>query len=363
MKKSYLTALGIVLLIILWVLSGVLFQTEEAPGNEAADKALSADGSSRDIMTVSVHSLAPLPYTRKIIVRGHTEAIRQVTLKSQTKGRVEALPAAEGTRVKKGDAVCRLSIDDRQANYEEAKALKKQRELEYNAARQLAEKGFRAETRTAEAKALLEAAIARVTRSRLELDYTTIRAPFDGIVNEHFVEVGTYLQEGDSCALIMEENPFLVVGEVAEREISSLRVGGPAQARLSSGRILQGKIRYISAIADPNTRTFRVELEVENPDKVLRDGITAELIIPTEQTEAFHISSANLVLDGAGRVGVRTVGDDNIVDFVPVEIIGSDDNGIWITGPTEGAALVVVGQDFVKEGQEVKTAPYEGALP
>jgi len=349
MKKSYYYAIALVVLVILWVLSGYVFSTDTSQ----EDVANSEQNKTTDFV-VEVTSLSAEPYTKSIVVRGHTKALRRVDLKTQTKGRVIKLPVDKGNRVEKGQIICQLAVDDRKARLAEAEALVKQRQLEYTAAQELARKGHRSETQQAAAEAQLDAAKANMARQEVELSHTLIKAPFDGFLDDRHVEVGDYMQEGDVCGLVMEEDPFLVTGNVAEKDIAFIKLGVAAKARLADGTLLDGKVRYISSIANADTRTFPVELEVANPDRILRDGITAELIIPTKSVMAHYMSPANLVINTAGVVGVRIVDDQRTVQFIPVDIIGSDEKGIWVKGPENEQALITVGQDFVTEGQKVE---------
>ena len=364
MNKSYITAGVILLLVILWITSGILFPSQEQHDTQNAAGAPSA-GQEEQIASVSVIRLSSKPYRREISVRGYTAALRHVNITSQTKGRVAELPVEIGSQVKAGDIICRLSVDDREANYQEALALKTQRELEYKAAQELSVKGYRSETKALEAKALLDAAVAQVTKMKVELDHTFLRAPFDGIINERYVEKGAYLKEGDSCALLMEETPFLIVGDVSEKDVALLHTGQKGAARLADGARIEGEIRFISSIANADTRTFRVELKVDNSNAGLRDGMTAELLLPAEEGRAYYLSPAYFVLNSDGVVGVRIVDEQNIVRFVPIDIQGSDAKGVWLTGPAENSRLIVTGQDFVRDGQKANPVPTEnpGLIP
>jgi multidrug efflux system membrane fusion protein len=101
------------------------------------------------------------------------------------------------------------------------------------------------------------------------------------------------------------------------------------------------------------TRTFRVEVELPNPDGKLRDGVSADIRIPVKQLKAIHISPGILVLDDAGTVGVRVVIND-VVRFYPIQIIEDGPDGMWITGLPEHANVITVGQQFVNNGERVK---------
>ncbi len=349
MQKSYRTALILVVLIIIVLFSGYLFPSSD---NEIVKA--HPQSPEQVIMAVTVINSKSKPYTRDIILRGYTQALRSVSLKSQIKARIVALPVEKGTRVNKGDVICRLDIEDRNASYTEALALVKQRQLEFEASEKLFAKGHRSETQHSAAKSALDAAIAHSVRMKVNLDNTVIRAPFDGIINDRPLEVGSYMKEGEVCALIMEENPFLVVANISESDISQVKVGDAAHAILQNGRRLEGKIRYISSIADTNTRTFRVELEVANPTRDILDGITAELFIQAHQVMAFNISPAMLVLNDNGLVGVRLVDDNNEVYFKEITILGNHKDGIWFSGIDDNSKLIIEGHEFVKAGETVK---------
>ena len=351
MKKSYKTALFITVGITLVLISGIIFPSDE---NETSNLT-SAKNKDQPIMTVSVINAVAEPYSKDITLRGYTASKRTVSLKSQIKGRITELPIEKGARVFLGDTICRVDVEDRQANYDESIALVNQRELEYEASIKLFSQGHRSETNHSAAKATLDAAVARSTRTKIELDNTEIKAPFDGIINDRLIEVGDYMKIGEVCAVIMEENPFLIVADISEKLISQTKIGSKAHAVLQGGRRLEGKISYISSIADVNTRTFRIELEVPNPNYDIRDGITAELFLQGDETQAQKISPATLVLNDIGLVGVRVVDVKNQVQFKEAEILGNHENGIWITGVPSNYKIITKGHEFVAAGEFVKT--------
>ena len=151
----------------------------------------------------------------------------------------------------------------------------------------------------------------------------------------------------------MEEDPFLIVADISENQISQAKIGQEAHAILQGGRRLNGKIRYVSSIADISTRTFRVELEIPNPDSDIREGITAELFIRGDEVPAQKISAATLVLEDNGLVGVRVVDQNNQVQFRETEILGNHENGIWVTAIPSEYQIITEGHEFVSAGENV----------
>lgn len=289
-----------------------------------------------------------------IVLRGRTDSNRTVQLMAETTGSVVDLYKSKGERVAKGDRIARLSLQDREARRLEAVALVRQREIEYNAAATLAEKGYRSETSVAAAEALLDAARASLKRMKVEIDQLTIRAPFDGTISVRHVQLGAFLGIGDPVITLVDQDPILIVGNVSEREVGRIVLGSTASATLVDGREVEGTIGFISPTADEATRTFRVEVRVPNPDRSIRDGITAEIRLAAGEAPAHLISPAILTLNDAGEVGVRMLDSTNKTHFRPVNILSEGPNGVWVTGLPSSVHLIVVGQEFVEDGQIVE---------
>jgi multidrug efflux system membrane fusion protein len=360
MKKSTLLAVIVTIAVAAWVLSGqygslVGLSAKEAPtpAGSVAERMDMQEGR-RELPTVRVARSAAEPRVREVVARGRTQANRHVELKAETPGQIVELPREKGARVKQGETVARLSADDRTARLAEAKAMVRQREVEFEAARQLADKGWRPETQFAANQASLEVARAKVAEMQIEIGKTDIRAPFGGVIEQRTAELGAYLKAGDPVATIVDGDPLLVVAQVTELEVGSLKVGGVGRATLVTGETVEGRIRFIAATAEPETRTFRIELEVPNPDFRLRDGVTAELRIPVESMPSHRLSPAVLTLDEAGAVGVRTVDAQGLVAFVPVQVIADSSDGVWLVGLPAEADVIVVGQEFVRTGDRVR---------
>lgn len=358
MKRTYLSALAVAGLIGLWLLSGQF--GNDAPAQSGAPAATASENPSAQAnagvanrVPVRVRNFTARAHATVLLVRGRTQAYRTIALRSQTSGYVETLPYPRGNRVNGGETVCELAIDARTATLNEARALLRSRQLEYDAAKELAEKGHRSETQTAMARANLDAAHAMVKRAENEISYTKINAPFEGVIEELPVEIGDYIAKGTVCAHLVDDDPMLVVGHVSEREVGKFTLGDRGTARLITGETVEGQIRFLGKSANPETRTFRLELEIPNADYRLRDGITAEIAVHADPVMAHFISPALITLNDAGKIGIRLVDADQIVRFIPVQIIADTQDGVWITGPPDQARIITVGHEYVIDGLPV----------
>lgn len=354
LNRSYIAAIAIFLAVALLFTVGTLLQGE-ADSHEASEP---ADHPLFEVVTRTVEAqMRPA----SLSLRGRTEAIREVVVRAETGGRVVEAPVLEGSAVAEGDILCRLDVDARAAAVAQAEAELRARQLEYDAAVELANRGHRATTQVAGAEAARDAASARLSAAREELANVGIRAPFDGIFDGRAAEVGDFLAAGAACGTVVELDPILIVAEVSERNVADLEPGMPGRARLVTGQEVEGRIRFVERRADPATRTFRVELEAQNPDHAIRSGVTAEIRIALPEEPAHRIPASILALNAEGDLGVRIVEQDNRVRFVPIHLLSDDGEQVWVGGLPETAQVIVLGQEFVADGVEVRVSREGGA--
>ncbi|MDG4718191.1 MULTISPECIES: efflux RND transporter periplasmic adaptor subunit [Thalassospira] len=348
MNASRLIAILLVLGTVVWIGSAYLGEDTAEAANPSEQQVTEEPAKPRaSVRAITSKAVDHVDYLR---ISGRTEAAISVDIRSETEARVTEIGALKGQSVKKGDLIAKLSVDDRLARVEKARALVAQRELEHSAAKSLAEKNYRSKTGVAQTLALLEEARADLTIARTELNNTEIRAPFDGIVENRPAEVGDLLSVGDTVATLIQSDPMLVVAQVPEHSISAIEPGQLASVMLYDGTRHDGVVRYTARVSDNNTRTFRVEVEINNADLRIPDGMTAQLQIPVGTKRAHQVLPSVLTLNDAGELGVRAITEGNEVAFLPVELQGGSRERVWIGGLPQEFELIVVGHDWVKEG-------------
>jgi multidrug efflux system membrane fusion protein len=383
--------------------------TSEAPLAPVAIAEAGGGVAEEPINVVVIRSEAR-PVPDAVMVRGQSEAARDVVVQAETSGNVISEPIRKGAFVKAGDLLCELDpgtsgaalaeaesrlaeararlpeaearVPEARARVSEAEARLEEARINANAASRLSEGGFASETRVANADAALRAAEAGVTaartglesvsagiegaragidsaaasveRARLEIEKLTIEAPFDGLLETDTAELGTLLQMGSACATVVQLDPMKLVGFLPEAQVDRVELGARAGARLASGHRAAGEVTFVSRSADEATRTFRVEVTVPNADLSIRDGQTTELLIQTPATEAHLVPASALTLDDGGRLGLRIV-EDGVVDFAPVELMRDTVDGVLLTGLPPVVDVITVGQEYVTEGVPVRT--------
>jgi multidrug efflux system membrane fusion protein len=341
--RSSLLILLVALLLALWIVSGVL--TRGPPTPELRSEPATP--------TVAVRNSQAVPVERLLTLQGEVLPEHLVTVRAETDGRVVELPVELGETVESGTVIARIGMDDRAARLRRAEAAVKGRETDFRAAEQLAQEGYQAQLRVDTALAELEAARADLESIRLEIQRTRVEAPIAGVLDRLHVDIGDYVSVGTELADILENNPLKAIVQVPQHAVHRVRPGAGARVIFANPEVREGWIRHVSARADSATRTFRVEIEVPNPDRSLPSGSSVQVRIPVEEVMAHRISTALVTLDAEGRLGIKTLDEKDRVEFRAIEPIRADSDGIWVSGLPEAVRIITVGQGFVNVGERV----------
>lgn len=356
-KISFLAIVGV----ILWLVSGVLMPS--GPALEVPASIAEKNGNSGSVKVVS-REISPSDFRETLSLRGYTKVKRSVSVSSETSGIIEALPVREGEKVKKGQLICRIRVGAREARLSEAEALMRAKEIDLKAAEKLVEKGHFSLSRAAAAQAAFDTAKALVVRRKIELERTFIRAPFDGVLDVRDVELGDFITVGQPCGTVIDKNPLKIVTQISEKQVGVLRPGAKGRAVFATGEAVEGVVSYIAEKAAPVTRTFRMEMEVDNSDYSLRDGVSSSLEVEVGVTQAYLLPHGIITLEASGDVGVMTV-SGNRAKFTPITILSDGPEGVWIKGLQGTQKFITVGQEFVSDGQRVLVTetPAQAGLP
>ena len=354
------TAIAVAAFLYAWIIERdwlLAVAGAQETSSEQTQAGTGSDVAFRPISVVAERSVAQ-EVDSGIILTGRTEAARRVDVRAETSGLVVSEPLRRGTFVEEGEVLCKLDPGTREVELTEAKARLDEAQANNNAAENLVQKGFTSETAAISRKAQLESAQAAVERAQKELDRLTILAPFDGLLESDSAELGALLQAGSPCATVIDLDPMKLVGYVPERQVSRLAVGTRAGGRLVTGEEVLGDVTFISRSADELTRTFRVEVTVDNANLDISDGTTVEIGIALAGRKAHFLPQSALTLDDNGRLGIR-IAQGDVARFMPVEIVRDTSEGVWLTGLPEEVDVIVVGQEYVVDGRAIDVSMRE----
>ena len=255
---------------------------------------------SNDLFSVQTLLSKAQEYQPYIKLKATTKSEKRINVKAKTSGEVVKIGATQGNYVEKDTVLCSLGV--------------------------------------------------------VELNRTEVKAPFSGYI-EKIVKPGNFLERGQVCATLIQLDPISFVAGVPEYDINKVRVNQNVFVELVTGQKIEGKLTFVSKSASSDTRTFSVESQIDNPEGFIKDGLTAEISIEIDSVKAHKISPSILLLNDEGKLGIRIVNEGNLANFVEIIILEDSEEGLWVTGISDNVEIIIQGQGFVEDGQEVITNP------
>jgi len=348
--RSKWAAIFLALLLVGWMGSGYIIPsaaTQDATSESLAPRAI----------TVAVMPSQAEDVQLVLTAEGQSEPDRATNVQAEAGGQVVSVSAARGDLVSAGQEIGRIDAETIEAQLLQAQTQLEQSTRDLNNAIALQERGVATEDRVSSARAAKAAADAAVTAAQEQLENTIIRVPFAGRLNDLTLDVGEFVDPGSVVAEVIDNDPLTVVIQVPQQALSRIETGQEATVNFITGEQRTGIVSFIGANADQQTRTFRVEVTVDNPDSVMPAGLSARIALPTGKARGHFISPAILSLGTNGDLGIKTVLDDNTVAFSQVAIVRAQTDGVWVAGLPETAEIITVGQGFVTAGDVVDPQP------
>ena len=284
------------------------------------------------------------------------EAHEEAEVVAKVGGEVRQLFVEEGDDVKAGQVLARLDGDRLRLEVAQTEANLRKLERDYNRQLELSQKGLVAKGTAENAKFDLDALRAAYDRARLELSYTEIRAPIDGVVSARHIKVGNTIAQNEPTFRVTNLDPLVAYVHIPEKEFRKLAPQQTADVVVDAlgGERFTGTISRISPTVDPKTGTFRARVEVPDTSRRLKPGMFARVNIMYERREnALQLPRAAIVdEDGAQSVFIIA---GNKAEQRRVTT-GLTNNG-WVEvvkGLDGSESVVVVGQGGLKTGTDVK---------
>ena len=327
---------------------------EQAKGPDAGKPKTAEAEPKAPLRTVAVVTPPRRTYARAIRISGLTEADKRAVLATRVAGVIDQLPVKQGQHVKTGDLVLMLATEEKLSAVSNAKQILAQRQAELDAAERLAKTGNLPKLQLDNTRSSLTLAQSVLDAMQAQLDRNEVRAPFDGVIDRVPVELGSAVMVGGEVATILSLDPVIARGEVSERDLGFVKLGDKASVRLVSSQTVEGTVRYISRDASSATRTFRVEVAIPNPEGAIPAGMTAEIGLSAQPTDAIMLPRSVVTLGDKGDLGIRAVDKDNKVTFFPIDLVDDTPTGLVLGGIPADARVIVAGQELVKEGDAVR---------
>ena len=409
---SYIWAATIATLVIVWMFSDNLInifvgdQNSIIQNNELNEKNNNSDNSSFVVSAIEVKNESVPVYFR---ANGITKSIFDIQITARRGGLIKNIYFKDGSSVNEGDIIMSLDQQTLQQELNAAKALLKAEEnrleflkvrfqkdgshskridsakaelskskKDFESSKELKDKGFTTELEFAKKYAGYKSAEASLTelleiskdleisrstaniqkiysdiaKIKQQIKFTEIKAPRSGRIENIQVDVGEYIDIGENVVHLIGLDELIVEMQIPQSSISAIKIGDLVEIKFGDKKYYSGRVQKIGAVANDATRTFNIEVQIENSDIELRAGMTAEAQIKINQVEAFKISPAHLTTDNNGNLYVKVIGANKKVENKAIKIVKTNDNFAYISGLVDKTIVLTTGQAFLKEGDK-----------
>ena len=311
---------------------------------------------------------------------GTAEARTAALVASEVDGLVETLRAREGQTVRKGQVLVHLRTADlelrlqaAEAGLREAAARLQQADADLERNRGLHDQGILSASQFGASRSERDAwqgradqLSAEIARIRLDIERSSVKAPFSGVVVAERCEVGEWVGRGDPVSELASLHDLEVRVEVPERYFSQLERGAEARVTFTSlpGHEVTGTVSAVIPQANPQARTFPLKVRISNEEGRIGAGMLAQVALPAgEAYNATVVPKDAVILRGAERRVFVVNGDDTVK---PVTVDTGSGVGSWVeikSGLAPGARVVTRGNERLRPGQAVQPEPAEYPLP
>ena len=284
------------------------------------------------------------------------EAFAEADVIAKVEGVVEQIFFEEGDDVAEGEVLARLDGDRLRLELNESRARldKMRRDFERN--QELREKGLLSEGDFEKLRFDLEALEASYNLASLELDYTQIRAPIDGVVSERYVKIGTTIRVGDRAFKVTSFEPLVAYMHVPEREYRQIRAGQPVAIDIDAlaGERIFAEVTRISPVVDPQTGTFKITIEIRDEERRIKPGMFGRMSIVYDVHENVLQIPRSAVIEDRGDETIFIVENGEAVRRVVQTGYGSEGMVEITDGLGDEDEVVTVGHVGLKPGAKVK---------
>jgi membrane fusion protein (multidrug efflux system) len=323
---------------------------EEAPGETEAQE-------EEDVALVPVETTKPIRGDVYAVYSGTApiEAFAEADVIAKVEGEVREILFEEGNEVKEGDVLARLDGDRLRLELNESRARLEQMRSDFERNSDLREKGLLSEGEFEKLRYDLEALEASFNLANLELDYTRIRAPINGVVSERYIKVGNTIRVGEPAFRVTSFDPLVAYLHVPEREYRQISAGQPVAIDIDAlaGQRIIAAVTRISPVVDPETGTFKITIEIRDEARRIKPGMFGRMSIVYDVHENVLQVPRSAIVEEMGNQTVFVIEDGKAVRRIVQTGYGQDGMIEVADGLSDDDAVVTVGQIGLKPDAKV----------
>lgn len=311
-----------------------------------------------NVFTVETQKIETSFTNKQLKVSGNIEGNKTVRSGFLVAGKINYIAAQEGETIEKGELLASLDPESYEIALEMANANLAQMQDDYNRIKELYERGSVTESDYVKITNGLRAAKAQSRLQAKNLEDTKLYSPIRGVMLKRGVEEGEIIDQGMPVFGVSDIYKVKVIASVPEMELRYVKIGKQANVYIPSlDSTFVGEIIEIGTLAEATTRTFNVKIELNNPDLLIRPGMTAEINITTDEVKSQISLPANVILHDVNNASyVYVVDTSKEKAFKRSVSLGKimADNIQIISGLNLNDIVIVSGQHKLSNGALIK---------
>ncbi len=283
------------------------------------------------------------------------EADAEAGVIAKVAGEVREILVEEGDDVKSGQLLARLDGDRLRLELMQSQANLRKAQRDHQRNVDLKDRSLISAGDFEKIKYEMDALEASYNLAKLELSYTEIRAPINGVIAERFVKVGNTINVNTITFQVTSLEPLIAYLHIPEREYRRIARGQSAVIAVDAlqGSEFQAIVARISPVVDPGTGTFKITVEVSDPSRRLKPGMFGRInIVYDMHAQALQVPRS-AIIDEAGETSVFVVEDEKAVRKIIETGYANNGQIEIVAGLTGSEKIVVVGQAGLRDGSKV----------
>lgn len=312
-----------------------------------------------EVIHVKVEEITEKQFEHFIEVTGKVEAEYDVNVSPESIGIIDAIYVTEGQRVSKGQAMATLRTDALQHSADQLKIQLDLATTNFERQKNLWDQNIGSEMQFLQAKTNMESLQKQIEGMEAQLEMSEIKSPVNGVVDDLYQEKGQIGSPQSPFAKIINIDKIKVYADVSETYLTKVKTGDEVSIELPAiNKELKATIQQIGNVIDPNNRTFRIRLNLGNPDKLIKPNMASIIKIRDYVAENAVVVPSLYVKDdfkGEYTYIVDKQGDKNIAKKIYVTTGVTNNNMTEVTtGLNSGMKIISEGYNQIADGTVIQ---------
>ncbi len=306
---------------------------------------------------VSVTEIAHQSFDNYINVSASVEAIQAAMISPEINGQIREINVIKGQKVKKGQKLARLTTTVIETNITELKTSLQLAETVYNRQKRLWDQEIGSEIQYLEAKNNFESLQSRLKSLEAQLDLAVMRAPFDGIIDEIFAKQGELAMPGSMVMQIINLDQLYINADVSESFLPAVDSDGKVILRFPAYPNYEEQVPVfrLGNVINPENRTFRLQLKINNTGEKFKPNMVANMGIKTFSTEKALVVPSIIIKQDVQGFYLFLAEENEDGDFEAKKVYiergpSGEGNTMIASGVEPGDLLITSGHNQVNDG-------------